>query len=104
MTELEKQIESKLESLQEAVKSNDYDELVSLLLDLDVDVITSLDGVYKGAICALTIGGPSIYLNTKTETIKGTWGSKTISIKLDPEKYDLKYIDEIIEEMTRICK
>lgn len=42
---------------------------------MDVEIICDLRGDYRGARIALAIGGPSIYLNTRTGCIEGYWWS-----------------------------
>lgn len=53
---------------------NAYSRLNKYFEDvLDVELITSLSGDYRGTIVTLCIGGPGIFLNTREGCIKGVW-------------------------------
>jgi len=57
----------------------------SLLEDaLDIEYIISSTGEYLGARVLVTCGGPTIWVNTRTNTIEGTWWS---------DSYDLAFED-----------
>lgn len=64
---------------------------------LEVSVTSTLDGVYRGATILCTYGGPTIEVNTLTNSIDGRWGMESASMCLD---YDVsRELDELIESI-----
>lgn len=64
---------------------------------LDIEVFAGLDKSYHGAKIMITCGGPTVYINTKTERIEYYWGSDEAFYLLDSEVTEA--IDDVISEM-----
>ena len=45
---------------------------------LDMDFTINSDGTYKSATITVAVGGPHIYIDTKTNVVIGRWGSDNI--------------------------
>lgn len=69
---------------------------------LDVEYTISSRGEYLGATVWVTIGGPSIWINTRYNEIRGRWGSESVDIWLPGEI--AAEIDEIFEENYNCIK
>lgn len=68
---------------------------------LEVSVTSTLGGVYRGAIVACTLGGPTIEVDTLTNSVNGRWGTESVSVPLD---YVSSYaLDELIESIWSAC-
>lgn len=44
---------------------------------LDLRFIVDADAEYCGALIYVTVGGPTIKVDTRARTVKGTWGTET---------------------------
>ena len=64
---------------------------------LDVEIICDLHGNYRGAIIALGIGGPSIYLNTRIGCIEGYWWSARAEWSV--KRFATDAVDEYFSEL-----
>ena len=69
---------------------------------LDVEIICDLRGDYREARIALTIGGPSIYLNTRTNCIEGYWWSDSAEYHVNRAAVDA--VDEYFEEIWEMTR
>lgn len=69
---LKREIVACAESIEEAVRNGKVDEYFEDALD--VEITTDLYGEYRGARIALALGGPGVYLNTRSGFIEGYWG------------------------------
>ena len=69
---------------------------------LDVEYTISSQGDFLGASIWVTIGGPSIWIDTRENEIKGRWGSDAVNIWLPSEISN--EIDNIFEEQYNCMK
>lgn len=69
---------------------------------LDVEYTISSHGDFLGASIWVTIGGPSIWIDTRENEIKGRWGSDAVNIWLPSEISN--EIDSIFEEYFECLK
>lgn len=69
---------------------------------LDVEYTISSRGEYLGASVWVTIGGPSIWIDTRDNEIKGRWGSDAVDIRLPSEIAN--EIDNVFEEYYNCVK
>ena len=69
---------------------------------LDIEYTISSHGDYLGASIWVTIGGPSIWIDTRENEIKGRWGSDYINIWLPSEISN--EIDNIFEDLYNCTK
>ena len=69
---------------------------------LDIEYTISSRGDYLGASIWVTIGGPSIWIDTRENEIKGRWGSDAVNIWLPSEISN--EIDNIFEEYYNSIK
>ena len=69
---------------------------------LDVEYTISSKGDFLGASIWVTIGGPSIWIDTRENEIKGRWGSDAVNIWLPSEISN--EIDNIFEEQYNCIK
>lgn len=67
---------------------------------LDVDYIVNSSKEYQSARIWVTIGGPGVYIDTETASVKLTWGSNKAEAYLP---YDVRdEIDDIFSEYYSI--
>jgi hypothetical protein len=64
---------------------------------LEIEVYAGLDKRYHGAKIMVSYGGPTVYVNTKTQRIEYHWGSYETFYRLDREVTEA--IDDAISEM-----
>ena len=69
---------------------------------LDVEYTISNRGDYLGASIWVTIGGPSIWIDTRDNSIEGRWGSDRVSVWLPSEISN--EIDDIFKEYYKCLK
>ena len=69
---------------------------------LDIEYTISSRGEYLGASIWVAIGGPSIWIDTRENEIKGRWGSDAINIWLPSEIAN--EIDNVFEEYYSYMK
>ena len=62
---------------------------------LDIDIVTSIDGCYRGAEVTVSCGGPTVWIDTRTSTVKGVWGSARAEAGITGNARDM--IDEEIK-------
>lgn len=88
-------------------RSEEYDENYYICDDiLDIKIISDFNKNIFGAIYAIALGGPNIYINTYDRVVRGCWGSTEIIESLDNYLYSLDldsdffdYLDGYIEEL-----
>lgn len=73
--DLKWQVDSKAEYLLEASMEELYDDINPLVAD--IHKLLGLDGEYLGCRVQITIGGPSIWIETFHNEIVGYWGNNT---------------------------
>ena len=61
---------------------------------LDINTTIGSDGQYRGSELALTLGGPTVYLYTRSGLIEGSWGSESFTAN-----YDNDELDSMLEEL-----
>ena len=93
MDELKTMVESIRKQIEEATKNKDYRYFDDIL---DIEYFVGGDGNLRGVEIALTLGGPNIFVNTKTKEVKGYWGYSEYKIYISYEACD--FIDSIFEE------
>lgn len=69
---------------------------------LDIEYTISSYGDYLGATIWVTVGGPSIWIDTRENEIKGRWGSDAVNIWLPSEISN--EIDNFFEELYNCMK
>lgn len=68
---------------------------------LDVEYTKDLNGYFVGCNIAVTLGGPSVYVNTVSGDIEGYWGCDFARV---PMPDDIRFeIDEVIEDIVANC-
>lgn len=78
---------------------DDFDQVCEYLEDkLDYDSLWNYDGSYDSCRVWITIGGPSVFIDTSDGYLKGRWGSTSIDIPLS--YYVCNLIDDYMEEIT----
>lgn len=76
----DKALESKIDSI---YKKLNKDPLV-YVDDADVEITYDLNRHFLGCKIYLTVGGPTIWLNTRTCILRGTWGTQEYGRGIDP--------------------
>ena len=56
---------------------------------LDVEFVVQRDGTYLGARIAYTLGGPNIWIDTRTRTVSGFWGTDRASVSYSADAMDI---------------
>ena len=69
---------------------------------LEIDVLCSLRGEYKGAKLCLTVGGPNVYVNTWTREVNLYWWCDSGSWQISEEAADA--IDEAVSELFELYR
>ena len=64
---------------------------------LDIVYICNQDKSYKAARIAVTLGGPSVYIETEKQSVCLYWWGETASYYLDIDKCN--ELDELLEEL-----
>lgn len=66
---------------------------------LDVEITRGLSGDYRGAKLYMTVGGPTIWVDTQTGFVEGRWVTYSCSKWVDSDAIDAlnEAIEEIIE-------
>ena len=64
---------------------------------LDIEVTCGLSGDYRGAKLYMTVGGPTIWVDTQTGFVEGRWGCDSCSKWVDSDAIDA--LNEAIEEL-----
>lgn len=92
MDELKTMVEGIKKQIEEATKNNDYRYFDDVL---DIEYFVGGDGNLRGVEIAVMLGGPNIFVNTKTKEVKGCWGNN-YSVYISDEACN--FIDSIFEE------
>ena len=66
---------------------------------LDINYIVSSHKEYLGAEVLVAFGGPNIYINTRSKTVSGYWGSDKAEVSYYS---DAMNINEALEELYNI--
>lgn len=64
---------------------------------LDVEITRGLSGDYRGAKLYMTVGGPTIWVDTQTGFVEGRWATDSCSKWVDSDAID--ELNEAIEEL-----
>lgn len=64
---------------------------------LDIEVIQGLSGDYRGAKLYMTVGSPTIWIDTKTGFVEGRWGVDSCSKWVDSDA--INELNDAIEEL-----
>lgn len=64
---------------------------------LDIEVTCGLSGDYRGAKLYMTVGGPTIWVDTQTGFVEGRWSTDSYSKWVDSDAID--ELNEAIEEI-----
>lgn len=78
----------------------EYRGLYDFISDaLDVEITRGLSGDYRGAKLYMTVGGPTIWIDTQTGFVEGRWATDSCSKCVDSDAIDAlnEAIEEIIE-------
>lgn len=87
-----------LDSDDEPTDEMEYRGLYDFIEDaLDVEITRGLSGDYRGAKLYMTVGGPTIWVDTKTGFVEGRWGGDSCSKWVDSDAID--ELNEAIEEL-----
>lgn len=54
----------------------------------DIDFVCGACHEYKSARLYVAIGGPAIYIDTRTDTVEGRWVGDTVSVPCDTKALD----------------
>ena len=92
MDELKTMVEGIKKQIEEATKNNDYRYFDDVL---DIEYFVGGDGNLRGVEIAVMLGGPNIFVNTKTKEVKGCCGNN-YSVYISDEACN--FIDSIFEE------
>lgn len=87
-----------LDSDDEPTDEMDYRGLYDFINDaLDVEVTRGLSGDYRGAKLYMTVGGPTIWVDTRTGFVEGRWATDSCSKWVDSDAID--ELNDAIEEL-----
>ena len=89
-----------LDSEEEPTDEMEYRGLYDFINDaLDIEVTCGLSGDYRGAKLYMTVGGPSIWIDTQSGFVEGRWATDSCSKWVDSDAIDAlnEAIEEIIE-------
>lgn len=87
-----------LDSDDEPTDEMEYRGLYDFINDaLDVDITCGLSGDYRGAKLYMTVGGPTIWVDTQTGFVEGRWATDSCSKWVDSDAIDA--LNEAIEEL-----
>ena len=64
---------------------------------LDIEVTYGLSGDYRGAKLYMTVGGPTIWVDTQTGFVEGRWATDSCSKWVDSDAID--ELNDAIEEL-----
>lgn len=86
------------DSDEEPTDDMEYRGLYDFINDaLDIEVTCGLSGDYRGAKLYMTVGGTTIWVDTKTGFVEGRWGGDSCSKWVDSDAID--ELNEAIEEL-----
>lgn len=87
-----------LDSEEEPAGEMEYRGLYDFINDaLDIEVTCGLSGDYRGAKLYMTVGGPTIWVDTQTGFVEGRWATDSCSKWVDSDAIDA--LNEAIEEL-----
>lgn len=87
-----------LDSEEEPSDEMEYRGLYDFINDaLDIEVTCGLSGDYRGAKLYMTVGGPTIWVDTQTGFVEGRLATDSYSKWVDSDAID--ELDEAIEEL-----
>lgn len=87
-----------LDSEDEPTDEMEYRGLYDFINDaLDIEVTCGLAGDYRGAKLYMTVGGPTIWVDTQTGFVEGRWATDTCSKWVDSDAID--ELNDAIEEL-----
>lgn len=87
-----------LDSEEEPADEMEYRGLYDFIEDaLDIEVIQGLSGDYRGAKLYMTVGGPTIWVDTKTGFVEGRWATDSCSKWVDSDAIDA--LNDAIQEL-----
>ena len=98
--ELEDVLHNPAKYLEDMGYDEDEDALSVWFNDaLEINVISSLGtNSYRGAQIYVTIGGPTIWIDTKSHTVEGRWGLEKESLPIYSDVCDM--LDEYVSELA----
>ena len=80
-----------------------YDAINNYFEDaLDVEIICDLQGRYRGAIIALGLGGPNIYLDTREGWVKGYWAGAYTEYHV--QSFAVEAVDDYFKELWEMSR
>lgn len=86
-----------LDSEEEPTDEMEYRGLYDFIESaLDVEITRGLSGDYRGAKLYMTVGGPTIWVDTETVFVEGRWVGDSCSKWVDSDAIDA--LNEAIEE------
>lgn len=79
--------------------STEYENFYDYVSDaLDIEYRIDARGGYRGALLALTVGGPTVTLDTATGELRAVWGFDDTSVWIDNDEINA-VCEEFYEEM-----
>ena len=108
MNDLQKHVEQIAQDLsnpnQLEVWATEYEQEDYSVIDylegvLDIEYVVGSDGEYRGARVLVAFGGPTIWINTRTNTVEGGWWEESARAHFDDEIG----LNETLEELFN-CK
>ena len=82
--------------------SNDYEALIEYFDDaLDIEYRIGANKEYRSVRVAITLGGPNIFIDTKTDSVDLYWGTEHASYLIRSDV--VYYIDSIFREYFEMC-
>lgn len=87
-----------LNSDDEPTDEMEYRGLYDFINDaLDIEVTCGISGDFRGAKLYVTVGGPTIWVDTQTGFVEGRWATNSCSKWVDSDAIDA--LNEAIEEL-----
>ena len=90
---------NQLEVWAEEYEQEDYSAMDYLESVLDIEYVVGNKGDYRGARILVAFGGPTIWINTRTNQVEGAWWQDSAHATFN----DAIGLDETIEELFN-CK
>lgn len=87
-----------LDSDDEPTDEMEYRGLYDFINDaIDIEVTCGLSGDYRGAKLYMTVGGPTIWIDTQTGFVEGRWATDSCSKWVDSDAID--ELNDAIQEL-----
>lgn len=87
-----------LDSEDEPSDEMEYRGLYDFIEDaLDIEVTCGISGDFRGAKLYVTVGGPTIWVDTQDGTVEGRWGTDSCSKWVDSDAID--ELNDAIQEL-----